>query len=114
MEECKKLHSPDGIRAYTIETIIGLLWSTGLRPSEPVKLTMADVDLSRDLLYIRRTKFSKERLVPIDATVTQKLLDYKFWIINKLGNKLPTDAFFYTTGGIPLKENALAYAFKLI
>lgn len=114
MEECKKLYSPDGIRAYTMETIIGLLWSTGLRPSEPVKLTMADVDLSQRLLYIRKTKFAKERLVPIHASVAQKLLDYKSWIINKLGHKLPTEAFFYTTGGVPLKENALAYAFKLI
>jgi len=93
MEECKKIYSPDGIRAYTIETAIGLLWSTGLRPSKPVKLTMADVDLGREFLYIRRTKFSKERLVPIDATVTKKLLDYKSWIINKLGHKLPTSYY---------------------
>lgn len=114
MEECRNLYSPDGIRAYTIETIIGLLWAAGLRPSEPVRLTMTDVDLSRGLLHIRKTKFSKERIIPIDASVTQKLMDYKSWIINRLGYKLPTDAFFYTTGGIPLKENALAYAFKLI
>lgn len=114
MEECKKLHSPDGIRAYTIETVIGLLWSTGLRPSEPVRLTMADVDLGHGLLNIRKTKFSKDWLVPIHAGVASKLLDYKSWIISKLGHKHPTEPFFYTTGGVPLKENGLAYAFKLI
>ncbi len=114
MEECKKLHSSDGIRAYTIEIIIGLLWSTGLRPSEPTKLTVTDVDLIQNILHIRETKFSKERFVPVDETVAEKLLNYKLWISNKLGPNRPTDAFFYTTGGIPLKKSALSYAFKLI
>ena len=114
MEECKKLYSPDGIRAYTMEIIIGLLWATGLRPSEPAGLTMADVDLERGILFVRNTKFSKERLVPVDMTVTRRLMDYKLWISEKLGNRSEDDAFFYMTGGVPLKEAALAYAFRLI
>lgn len=114
MKECRKLYSPDGIRAYTVETVIGLLWSAGLRPSEPVKLTMADVDLEQGLLNIRKTKFSKDRLVPIHPTTVHKLSDYKSWIVGRLGYKHPAEPFFYTTGGIPLKESGLAYAFKLI
>lgn len=35
MDECQNLYSPDGIRSYTTNIIIGLLWSTGMRPSEP-------------------------------------------------------------------------------
>lgn len=114
MNECKTLYSPDGIRAYTVETVIGLLWSTGLRPSEPIKLTIADVNLDQKLLHIQKTKFSKERIIPIDDSVSAKLQSYKQWISNKLGYKMPYEAFFYTTGGIPLTESALAYAFKLI
>ena len=44
MEECQNLYSPDGIRSYTTNIIIGLLWSTGMRPSEPVNLLNEDVD----------------------------------------------------------------------
>lgn len=36
MAECQNLYSPDGIRARTTAVVIGLLWSTGLRPSEPI------------------------------------------------------------------------------
>lgn len=114
MNECKALYSPDGIRAYTVETVIGLLWSTGLRPAEPIKLTIADVNLEQQLLHIQKTKFSKERIIPIDDSVSAKLHSYKQWISNKLGYRMPCEAFFYTTGGTPLTESALAYAFKLI
>lgn len=114
MDECKTLYSPDGLRAYTVETVIGLLWTTGLRPSEPISLTIADVNLDRQLLHIRKTKFSKERFIPIDSSVAGKLQVYKQWINRKIGSKTPSEAFFYTTGGIALTESALAYAFKLI
>ncbi len=80
MNRCKTLYSPDGIRAKTIETIIGLMWSTGLRPSEPIHLVTSDVDLHNGILRIRNTKFSKERFVPITESVVQKLSDYKSWI----------------------------------
>ena len=114
MNECRNLYSPDGIRAYTIETVIGLLWATGMRPSEPTNLVIADVDLDNRLLRIRKTKFSKERIIPIDGTMSEKLRDYKRRITEKLGSKTADEAFFYTTGGKPLTESALSYAFKLI
>ncbi len=75
---------------------------------------MADVDTDRQLLHIRKTKFSKERIIPIGCSVAGKLQTYKLWISSKLGCKTPSDPFFYTTGGVPLTESALAYAFKLI
>lgn len=114
MDECRHLYSPDGIRAYSIETVIGLLWSTGLRPSEPVNLNIEDVDLDRNLLYIHGTKFSKERIVPIYKTVGARLSAYKQWIEHKLGTRHPSDPFFYTTGGRALTREAIRYAFSLI
>jgi len=114
MDQCKTLYSPDGLRAYTVETVIGLLWSTGLRPSEPINLTIGDVNLDQQLIHVRKTKFSKERFIPIDSSVAEKLQVYKRWINSKVGSKTPSEAFFYTTGGVALTESALAYAFKLI
>lgn len=41
MVESKTLYSYIGIRAYTAETVISLLWSTELMPSEPINFTIA-------------------------------------------------------------------------
>lgn len=114
MKECESLYSPDQIRAKTTAAVIGLLWSCGLRPSEPVSLQYKDVDLKNGILHIRDTKFSKERYIPLDSSVTQKLAEYLSWIESILGSRHPDDPFFYTTGGKPLTWNSLHYAFKLI
>ena len=114
MDECQNLYSPDGIRSYTTNIIIGLLWSTGMRPSEPVNLLNEDVDFKNNTLHIRKTKFSKERYIPIHKSVTEQLRSYRQWIEEKLGLKSSKDPFFYTTGGKKLTESSLAYAFKLI
>lgn len=73
MNECKRLYSLDEIRSLTIETIIGLLLFAGLLPSEPINLTIADADIDQGILHVRKTKFAKERYVPLDISVTQKL-----------------------------------------
>ncbi|OJF75661.1 MAG: hypothetical protein BKP49_11155 [Treponema sp. CETP13] len=114
MAECQNIYSPDGIRATSIKIVIGLLWATGLRPSEPVNLTNADVNLDNLVLHIKETKFSKERYVTFDNSVKYQLYKYKLLKEQKFGIKGLEEPFFYTTGGKPLTERALAYAFKLI
>lgn len=114
MKRCKTLYSPDGIRGKTIEIIIGLLWSTGMRPSEPVHLTIRDVDLKNGALHIRKTKFSKERIIPIKESVIQKLHDYASWIGKTIGGLSTDDSFFYTTGGLPINLRSVEYAFKIV
>lgn len=114
MEECNHLYSPDGIRSYTIKVVIGLLWSTGMRPSEPVSLLIEDVDFKNKMLHIRMTKFSKERYIPIHESVSKQLYKYIHWIEKKIGARSLADPFFYTTGGRSLTESSLSYAFKLV
>ena len=53
------------VRPQTVRTLLLLLYATGLRISEALALTMADVDLADGILTIRETKFYKSRLVPI-------------------------------------------------
>lgn len=62
MDECRHLYSPDGIRAYSIETVIGLLWSTGLRPSEPVNLNIEDVDLDQNVIVNNKVPKISEKI----------------------------------------------------
>ncbi len=114
MDKCKNLYSPDGIRAKTVSTVIGLLWSTGMRPSEPVNLRISDVDFQNNVIHIRESKFTKERYIPIDDSVSDKLYEYKNFIGKTVGEQAPEAAFFYMTGGKPLTKRALAHAFMLI
>lgn len=114
MYKCNELYSPDGIRKETLKIVIGFLWSTGVRPSEVTNLLNQDIDCLNHIINIRNTKFHKERIIPIDSSVSQVIHKYKAWITKKIGYTAPNEALFYTTNGVPLTERSMAYAFNQI
>ena len=63
-------------RAAVLTALVGLLASTGLRSGEALRLDRADVDLIGGALHIRKTKFRKDRLVPIHPTTLTVLRNY--------------------------------------
>jgi integrase/recombinase XerD len=66
---------PEGsIRPHTINTLLALLFATGLRISEALALRMGDV--TPDGLIIRDTKFGKTRLVPLHPSAYAGLEHY--------------------------------------
>lgn len=114
MDKCSELYSPDGIRALTVKTAIGLMWASGLRTSELVGLTIEDVDLTEHLLLVRSSKFNKSRIVPIQTDVSKQLLLYRKRVTLLSSHAGLENAFFVTTGGVPLKRDAFEYAFRKI
>jgi integrase/recombinase XerD len=74
IEAALQLRPKGALRAETYATLIALLAATGLRISEALKLTIADV--TRDGLLIRETKFRKTRLVPLHDTAAAGLQRY--------------------------------------
>ncbi|MEK7283416.1 MAG: tyrosine-type recombinase/integrase, partial [Acidobacteriota bacterium] len=62
------------LRPQVFTTLFGLLASTGLRVSEALALRVGDV--TSDGLVIRKTKFNKSRLVPLQETVASALGRY--------------------------------------
>ena len=74
VEAALRLRPMGGLRPHTHATLIALLSATGLRISEALKLTIADV--TRDGLLIRETKFRKTRLVPLHDTAAAGLQRY--------------------------------------
>lgn len=60
----------------TFRTLLLVLYGAGLRFSEATALTLADVDLSENILTIRATKFYKSRLVPIGPQLAAELANY--------------------------------------
>jgi len=76
LEEARRLPPASSLRPHTYATIIALLWVTGLRISEALRLNLEDVDLEQGVLYVRQTKFSKSRLVPLARSTTLALGRY--------------------------------------
>ena len=74
VEAALRLRPMGGLRPHTHATLIALLSATGLRISEALKLTIADV--TSDGLLIRETKFRKTRLVPLHDTAAAGLKQY--------------------------------------
>ena len=64
------------LRGPTYETIFSLIATLGLRISEAARLQCGDVDLDRDVLQIRNTKFGKTRLVPFGGRLARRLRIY--------------------------------------
>ena len=114
MEQCDHLYSPDGIRSLTMKTAIGLLWATGIRISELVNLTIADVDFTNNLLNICSSKFNKDRIVPLLPEVSEQLRLYRSQVEFLCNKSCLGNGFFITTGGKPFKRNGFEYAFQLI
>lgn len=79
-----------------LRTMIGLAASTGLRLREVIALDRADVDLDTGILLIRRSKFDKDRLVPIHCTTLDVLRVYAA-VREQMPNAVSETAFFLST-----------------
>jgi site-specific recombinase XerD len=70
------LPPPDALRRHTYRTLLGLLYSTGIRIGEAIALTLEDFHLPEQSLYIAEGKFRKSRWVPLSASTCQALQLY--------------------------------------
>jgi integrase len=85
-------------RALVYETVFALLYGLGLRVGEVARLKVGDVDFVRDTLFIRETKFSKSRLVPLGPKLADRVRCY---IGQRYGEKCEceTPLFSFTKRG---------------
>ncbi len=63
------------LRAATLRTLLLILYCTGLRPGEPARLDLSDVDLDLHYFRIRDSK-GKTRLVPFGDDLARRLREY--------------------------------------
>jgi integrase len=113
MGAAKALRPADGLRGLTYATLLGLLSVTGLRISEALSLSLADVDCQAGLLTIRKTKFGKARLVPLHPSARRALLHYARERDAYVG-RLPIPRFFVTAHGRPLSAQQVGKTFRLL
>lgn len=78
LEEARRLpdNSRSLLRGPSYEMIFAVLAGLGLRIGEVARLQCGDVDLNRDVLLIRDSKFGKSRLVPFGSRLSQRFRDY--------------------------------------
>jgi integrase len=89
------------------------MYALGLRVGEIVRLCHADVDRTRQLLVIRRTKFGKSRLVPCGPKLWEHIEDYLANRANWHGQWQPDDPLFSfgNDRGKPVRAETISQTF---
>jgi site-specific recombinase XerD len=107
---------PDGTRAPqrgpTYAMIFALLAGLGLRIGEVSRLQCADVDLQREVLLVRNSKFGKSRLVPFGPRLAARLRSYATLREQRLGFPVPEAPFFTWNGRSTIATNSIRNAFR--
>lgn len=93
------------MRHLIMPEIFRLLYCCGMRVSEVLHLNFSDVNLDAGILTIRKSKFNKDRLVPLAPTMTARLRKYA----SVLGE---ASVFFPKTGGKPYNKGTVYYFFR--
>ena len=100
------------IEPQTFRVILLLLYGAGLRASEALNLSVADVDVRNAILTVRDTKFFKSRLVPIGGHLTRVLTEYVQWQVVAHPSAGHDRWFFRSRRGTPVLLNTLERAFR--
>ena len=103
--------SYDALRSQTFETMIGLVFCTGLRPAEACKLRLVDFDPRARTILITQTKFSPQRTLPLHSTVVRALERYQ-----KARRRIIPfgDHFFVGRRGVPFTPKKIHVFFPSI
>jgi integrase/recombinase XerD len=104
-----KGESPTAIRD---DTMIELLYATGLRVSELIHLSLSSVNLDAGYL-IASGKGSKERVIPMGACAASKIKNYIVFTRPKLEKKKGCDALFISQQGRAMTRQAFWMQLKI-
>lgn len=96
----------------TMPVLFRLYYACGLRESEATNLTVGEVDLKTGILTVRDTKFGKDRLVPLNSSVLERMRKYSETVHR---NAEPDMPFFPAShGGFYDRRSVYNYFRKLL
>jgi integrase len=72
-----RLGPPCSLRGAVVRTVFALMACTGMRPSEALALTDADVSWKARVLTVRDSKYGRSRLVPLHPSAVASLQRYR-------------------------------------
>ena len=94
--------------AYSV--LCRLIYTCGLRPGEGVRAKTADLDLAEGTLFIRETKFHRQRVVALSEPMAELLCKY----CRRLGGILPKcEYLFPASDGSCLRMGNVSDRFRL-
>ncbi len=88
--------SPNTLRPETTATLIGLLYTTGVRIGEALALDVGDLDTKNRILSITEGKFRKSRCLPLLESTVEALTRYLEHPLRPLGTE--ASAPFFVSG----------------
>ena len=94
--------------------LVRMLYGTGIRIGEAMKLTHADVDFTQGLLKLRECKNGQDRITPMSLSMREICKD---WVAFKENTGLPVtpeSVFFTTANGRPFTEGAAYKNFRMV
>jgi site-specific recombinase XerD len=99
------------LEPHTVRTLLLLLYGTGLRISEALRLTLDDFDTDTGVLTIRETKFFKSRFVPVGTDLRGVLCNYieRQWPTRVSSEATP---LLGTQKGAPITRQTAELVFK--
>ena len=89
----RQLPPKGSLRPATIATLVGLLYTTGIRIGEALALDVGDLNRRDRILTIRNGKFGKSRVLPLRQSVAEALACYVVHPLRPIGTG-QTDTFF--------------------
>jgi site-specific recombinase XerD len=76
LDAAAELLPPDSLRPFTYRTLLGLLYSTGIRIGEVLALNLEDFHCAEKRLYVAKGKFRKARWLPLSQSTCLALQEY--------------------------------------
>ncbi|HVQ48566.1 MAG TPA: tyrosine-type recombinase/integrase [Mycobacterium sp.] len=114
LQATAELAPAGGLRPRCYATLFSLLACTGLRISEALALSCADVDLDDGMLTVRAGKRGRMRLVPLHPTAVPPLADYAAARERLHGPPGDDAAFFRTDRSDRISYNAANSTFIVL
>jgi integrase/recombinase XerD len=110
LQAAKNFERPSSLEHGTFHLILLLIYATGVRIRELVRLDRADVNLPECLMKVRNSKFGKTRLVPFTQQLQNVLFEYQS-LHPASGGEVP---FFTTRSGGRIKADTLQHNYRAL
>lgn len=98
-------------RGRTYHLIFAMMYALGLRIGEVSRLQLSDVDFERRVLWVRETKFAKDRLVPFGPRLETALAGYMSELEGRPDTRLDGAPLFSLRMGRPVSADTISQTF---
>ncbi len=89
----RRLPPVDSIHSATMATLLGLLYTTGVRIGEALALDVGDLDRRDRILTVRKGKFDKIRALPLRESTGEALVRYLDHPLRRVGTQASAPLF---------------------